>query len=210
MKKLNGKVALVTGASRGVGRDIALGLAEAGATVYVTARTSQPAEQPEALSGTLEQTARLIGNLGTTAFPIRCDHRNESETRLVFEQISEQQGCLDILVNAAWAGSENVFNPDSFTWANKFWEQPVSTWDANVRGRLTLQFCVVSARRAHDDQKAKRVDCQSLLLVRQEVFWQCAIWGQQMRDRSFDTRLCTGVTGIWHCRRNTLPGLGKN
>lgn len=130
MKPLEGKTALVTGATRGVGRGIALGLAEAGAHVYFTGRSSAGANQPEALSGTLEETALEIERQGGRATPIRCDHRNDAETAEVFARIEAAGRGLDILVNAAWAGYEHVFGHDTFTWMNKFWEQPVSTWDA--------------------------------------------------------------------------------
>ncbi|AZP11286.1 SDR family NAD(P)-dependent oxidoreductase [Undibacterium parvum] len=140
MKKLNGKFALVTGASRGVGRGIALGLGEAGATVYITGRSSDDSLQAEALSGNLQDTARQIEALGGTAICILCDHRNDAETKAVFEQIAQQAGRLDILVNAAWAGYEQVFSPDDFTWANKFWEQPITTWDAMFQVGLRSSF----------------------------------------------------------------------
>lgn len=131
MKPLAGKTALVTGATRGVGRGIALGLAEAGAHVYFTGRThGGSAAQPEALSGTLEETALEIERLGGTATPIACDHRNDADTARAFAAIEETGAGLDILANAAWAGYEQVFSPDAFTWTNKFWEQPIATWDA--------------------------------------------------------------------------------
>jgi dehydrogenase/reductase SDR family member 1 len=140
MKKLDSKVALVTGASRGVGRGIALGLGEAGALVYITGRTILEATQPEALSGTLEDTARQIEKLGGKAIFIHCDHSKDDETKNVFDQIEQKAGGLDILVNAAWAGYENVFNPNNFTWANKFWEQPISTWDSMFEVGLRSSF----------------------------------------------------------------------
>jgi dehydrogenase/reductase SDR family member 1 len=140
MKKLDSKVALVTGASRGVGRGIALGLGEAGALVYITGRTNLEATQPEALSGTLEDTASQIEKLGGKAIFINCDHSKDEETKHVFDQIEQEEGGLDILVNAAWAGYENVFNPNHFTWANKFWEQPISTWDSMFEVGLRSSF----------------------------------------------------------------------
>ena len=131
MKSLAGKTALVTGATRGVGRGIALGLAEAGAHVFFTGRTrSDSAGQPEALSGTLEDTALAIECLGGRATAIQCDHRSDIDTARVFSVIEEAEVSLDILANAAWGGYENVFNQETFTWMNKFWEQPISTWDA--------------------------------------------------------------------------------
>jgi NAD(P)-dependent dehydrogenase (short-subunit alcohol dehydrogenase family) len=131
MKSLTGKKALVTGATRGVGRGIALGLAEAGAHVYFTGRTrSGNVDQPEALSGTLEDTALEIERLGGKATAIQCDHRNDADTARVFSIIEEAGAGLDILANVAWGGYEHVFKQDAFTWMNRFWEQPILTWDA--------------------------------------------------------------------------------
>lgn len=140
MTNLHGKIALVTGASRGVGRGIALGLAEAGATVYITGRTSVADVQPESLSGSLEDTARQIEALGARAVPMLCDHRHDDQVRRVFERIEEQEGGLDVLVNAAWGGYEQVFGADNFSWTNRFWEQPVTTWDAMFETSLRASF----------------------------------------------------------------------
>lgn len=86
MTNLNGKIALVTGATRGVGKGVALELAEAGAIVYVTGRTVS-----EETFGANER-----------AIPIHCDHTHDSEVEAVFRQISKEQGRLDVLVNNVW------------------------------------------------------------------------------------------------------------
>ena len=112
MSKLSGKIALVTGGSRGVGRGTALGLAEAGATVYVTGRTVKHAE----LSG--------------HCIPIRCDHTNDREVEAVFARIDDEQPRLDILVNNVWGGYENMIENGEFTWGLPFWKQPLSRWDS--------------------------------------------------------------------------------
>src|SRR5690242_19415992 len=101
MPDLQGKVALVTGASRGVGRGVALGLGEAGATVYVTGRTEEELKGAIPVAGTIHATAAEVTKLGGNGIAIRCDHRDDDQTRVVFDRITREQGRLDILVNAA-------------------------------------------------------------------------------------------------------------
>lgn len=129
MKPLSGKVALVTGASRGVGKGIALGLGEAGATVYITGRTVEEGETAVRLPGTIGQTADEVTRLGGTGIAIRCDHTVDAEVERVFERIRQEQGRLDILVNNVWGGYEH-FNDGTEFWKEKeFWTQPITRWD---------------------------------------------------------------------------------
>src|SRR6188474_3887332 len=81
MANLNGKVAVVTGASRGVGRGVALALGEAGATVYVTGRTVEEGAAAVQLPGTIGETAEEVSKLGGRGIAIRCDHRDDEQTR---------------------------------------------------------------------------------------------------------------------------------
>ncbi|MDQ2745466.1 MAG: SDR family NAD(P)-dependent oxidoreductase [Chloroflexota bacterium] len=127
---LTGKVAIVTGASRGVGKGIALGLGEAGATVYVTGRTVEEGTGREGLPGTIHQTAEEVTVLGGHGVALRCDHRNDVEVEAVFRQIVAEQGRLDILVNNVWGGYEMMSENGEFTWQLPFWEQPLGRWDA--------------------------------------------------------------------------------
>jgi NAD(P)-dependent dehydrogenase (short-subunit alcohol dehydrogenase family) len=117
---LRGQVALVTGASRGVGRGIATILRRSGATVYATARTIAYAD------------------LDSSIVRIPCDHTEDASVRRLFDQIATQQGTLHILVNSAWGGYEGMVDDSGrFTWVAPFWEQPVKRWrammDAGVR-----------------------------------------------------------------------------
>ena len=96
MAVLNGKVALVTGGSRNVGRGIALGLGEAGAKVYITGRAISP------------KVAKEVSALGGEGIAVRCDHQHDDEVQAVFEQIKEEEGKLNILVNNAWGGYERL------------------------------------------------------------------------------------------------------
>lgn len=140
MPTLHGKVALVTGASRGVGRGVALGLGEAGATVYVTGRTlgGRHPEMPF-LAGSLEETAADVTSLGGQGVPLQCDHRDDAQTRAVVERIAQDHGHLDILVNNVWGGYEGLHRWDERgqAWGAPFWEQPLSIWndmfDSGVR-----------------------------------------------------------------------------
>jgi dehydrogenase/reductase SDR family protein 1 len=121
MADLRGKVAVVTGGSRGVGRGVAEGLAEAGATVYVTGR-SESHEDPPA-QRTIQATARRVDELGGKGIAVRVDHQSDDEIRALFDRISQEQGRLDILVNNAYK------IPDPPVWGGGFWEHPLSAWD---------------------------------------------------------------------------------
>src|SRR5262245_8262233 len=97
---LAGKIAVVTGASRGVGKGIALGLGEAGATVYVTGRTVQEGSAP--LPGAIGQTAADVTRLGGTGIAVRCDHADDADVEALFPRVQGDEGRLDILVNNAF------------------------------------------------------------------------------------------------------------
>ncbi len=122
--QLQGRVAVVTGASRGIGKGIALELGAAGATVYVTARTVDPGGW---LPGTVGETAAEIDELGGKGIAVACDHKDDAQVEALFERIRDEQGHLDILVN-------NVFSsPDFAAWLNQpFWELPVEAWDQTI------------------------------------------------------------------------------
>lgn len=139
-KGLQGKVALVTGASRGVGKGIALGLGEAGATVYLTGRTVEEGQAAVHLPGTIYQTAREVEALGGSCIPVRCDHRYDDEVRTLFAQIKAEQGRLDILVNNVWGGYEQ-FNDGTEHWLEQgFWTIPLDRWDKSFQAGVRAHY----------------------------------------------------------------------
>jgi NAD(P)-dependent dehydrogenase (short-subunit alcohol dehydrogenase family) len=93
------RVAVVTGASRGVGRGIAIALGSRGYTVYVTGRTRRPGESP--WGGTIHETAAAITAAGGKGVAVRADHRDDAEVEALFERVRQEEGRLDILVNNA-------------------------------------------------------------------------------------------------------------
>jgi NAD(P)-dependent dehydrogenase (short-subunit alcohol dehydrogenase family) len=122
--ELDETVALVTGASRGVGRGIAHELGAAGATVYVTGR-STAADRTEGLEGTVEGTADLVTGAGGAGIGVVCDHTDDASVAALFDRIESQHEGLDLLVNCAWGGYERYDG----TFDDPFWTQPVERWD---------------------------------------------------------------------------------
>jgi len=116
--------ALVTGASRGVGKGVATALNDAGYTVFGTGRTIDSADLP---SGIIR---------------IRCDHTKDADTDAAFARIAASAPSLDVVVNNAWGGYERMIDGGKFTWALPFWEQPAHRWtgmmDAGVRAAWTV------------------------------------------------------------------------
>lgn len=138
-------IALVTGASRGAGRAIALELGSTGATVYVTGRSVLGGPTTDNVPGTIDETARGVTERGGTGVPVRCDHTSDADVEALFERLRRDHGRLDLLVNNVWGGYEH---PDCrpLTIA-PFWEQPLEQWDrmftAGVRAHLTASRLAV-------------------------------------------------------------------
>ena len=145
MTNLQGKVALVTGASRGVGRGIAHELGVAGATVYVTGRSATDDATTEDLGGTVNSTAALVTQSSGIGIPVLCDHTRDDAVLALFERIRREQGQLDILVNNVWGGYEDF---DAANFVAPFWEQPMWRWelmfDAGVRAHYTASRLAAS------------------------------------------------------------------
>lgn len=135
MTSLSGKVAVVTGASRGMGKGIALALAEQGATVYVTGRTVDPGAAP--LPGTVGETAAECDRRGGKGIAVQVDHADNDQIAALFERVEREQGRLDILVNNA------ITIPDEMTQPGGFWEKPIDNWamfDIGVRAAFVAAW----------------------------------------------------------------------
>ena len=128
MKPLQGKIAVVTGASRGAGRGIAFQLGSAGATVYVTGRSVKGAVTDNR-SETIEETADDVTARGGKGIAVRCDHTSDNDVRELFEQISREQGRIDLLVNSVFGGSESSLPTAD---GRRFWERPPEHWEAMI------------------------------------------------------------------------------
>lgn len=122
---LEGKVALVAGATRGGGRGIATELGAAGATVYVTGRTTRQQQSDYGRPETIEETAEIVTSLGGKGIPAQVDHLQPAQVQALVERIRSEQGRLDILVNDVWGG-ELLFE----------WNKPV--WEHNLENGLKL------------------------------------------------------------------------
>lgn len=113
------RTAVVTGASRGVGKGVAIALADAGYRVFATGRT-------------VDQTA-----LPESVIRCRCDHTKTEDNDALFRAVGQEAGTPDLLVNSAWGGYERMLEDGQFTWPAPFWEQPAHRWpgmmDAGVR-----------------------------------------------------------------------------
>lgn len=138
--ELDGKVAIVTGASRGIGKGIALELGAAGATVYVTARSTSEDDHP--LPGTIGATAREVEALGGRAIPVALDHRDDAAVAALFDRVLADRGRLDVLVNNAFIVT------DQLTSGLPFWEADLSNWDdmIDVGTRSAYVASVFAAR----------------------------------------------------------------
>ncbi|RUM18049.1 SDR family NAD(P)-dependent oxidoreductase [Rhizobium vallis] len=138
-------VALVSGGSRGIGRGIALALLAEGATVHVTGRTRFEADvkTPER-AGSLEGLELEATNLPGRIFVHQCDHGHDADTERLAEEIRAGNR-LDILVNNAWPGYENMVEDGDFTWPRPFWEQPVFRWEAMIGTALRGAFMMSRA-----------------------------------------------------------------
>lgn len=135
MGLLRDRIVVVTGASRGAGKGIALALGATGATVYVTGRTRREGDAP--LPGTVEATANAVTAAGGKGIAVYCDHADDDQVRQLFERVTAEQGRLDILVNNATSLH------DSLTATGPFWEKPLALtglWEVGMRSHYTASW----------------------------------------------------------------------
>lgn len=126
MSTLKDKVALVTGASRGAGKAIALALGSRGATVFVSARSARAEPSPDGAPGTVEDTADEVTAIGGLGIPVVCDHTDDAQVDALFDRISQEWGRLDVLVNNAWAGNDIPIS------TAPFWQLDAREWFLNM------------------------------------------------------------------------------
>jgi NAD(P)-dependent dehydrogenase (short-subunit alcohol dehydrogenase family) len=140
-----GRVALVTGASRGAGKGIALELAERGWTVVVTGRTPRGARGEGGVHGTVHDTAAEVDARGGRGVPVICDHTDEAQVAALLARVGGELGRLDLLVNNAWGGYEAY---DGAAFSAPFWEQPFGArwrgmFEAGLRAHMLATHLAV-------------------------------------------------------------------
>jgi NAD(P)-dependent dehydrogenase (short-subunit alcohol dehydrogenase family) len=129
-------VALVTGASRGVGRGAAIGLAAEGFTVFATGRSIDSADLPPSV------------------VRIKCDHCRDEDTARAFQRVADAGEGIDILVNSAWGGYERMVENGQFTWGLPFWQQPSHRWSSMLDAGVRAAF--FASAKAAEMMTAKR------------------------------------------------------
>lgn len=151
-RALAGRICLVAGASRGLGRGIAQALGKAGATVIVTGRSSEAGPRTDQRPETFEDTAREVEAAGGKGHPYRCDHTKEREVDQLVSWCLRRFGRLDAVVDAVWGGSEGYDGeryPDGSAFGAPFWRRPVArlgqSFESGVYAQLLLARAVAAA-----------------------------------------------------------------
>jgi dehydrogenase/reductase SDR family protein 1 len=150
MQKLDGRVAVVTGATYGVGRGIARALANDGTRVFVTGRSAHD-------GAALED--HITG--------LRCDHRDDAEVAVAFERVTRETHGIDILVNNVWGGYERMVEDGAFTWTRPFWEQPVWRWEAMFSAGVRAHYV------------ASQLAARSMVARKRGVIVNISFWSAQ-------------------------------
>ena len=169
---LDERVCIVTGASRGVGKGVALGLLEAGATVHASGRTQTEGSHPLGRPGSLDTLAAETRGLPGRLITHRVDHANDSETEALVADVIASEGRLDILVNNAWPGYERMSEEvpegrNPFTWVDPIWDQPMWRWDAMIGVGARAAYC------------ASRVASKQMVDQRSGLIVNISFWSAQ-------------------------------
>jgi len=142
MAKRHEGVAVVTGSTRGGGKAIAIELGRTGWTVYVTGRSSRQRPSEEGVSGTIEETAKVVTESGGNGIPFTCDHSKLADVDSLVSLVDSERGRIDLLVNNAWGGYERH---DVVEFNRPFWMQPVGRWESMFE-RGVLPTLLTSSR----------------------------------------------------------------
>ena len=149
MKPLQGKVAVVAGSSRGAGRGIALALGDAGATVYVAARTSRKGPKPaDGAPGTVEDTADEVTARGGKGIPVRADLSDEKQVAALFRRVEKDHGRLDLLASSAWSANFMA------VWHRRFWDLGSAIWRETMDTMSVYWLTSVHAARIMTKQRS--------------------------------------------------------
>ncbi len=140
MFELHNKVVLVTGATRGIGKGIAIALSKKGAIIYFTGRTEIEYQGAVPLSGCLQATEDEIKRVGGIGYGIRCDHEDDKQTKMVIDRIISEQGKIDILVNNVWGGYEHFSDGTEFWKETGFWSMPISRFDKSINSGIRAHY----------------------------------------------------------------------
>ena len=178
MTILRGKVAIVTGASRGVGKGVARELGRAGATVVVTGRSVEPGGHR--LGGTIGETARLVDEAGGRGVARRVDHGDDEQVRRLVAGVREEFGRIDLLVNNVFTVPEPSA-PGESAWG-PFWLAPIGAWDSMHRIGLRSHYVASTFVAPH------MVGARSGLIV------NISSWGARLFFGS--VAYCVGKTGV--------------
>jgi dehydrogenase/reductase SDR family protein 1 len=201
-RSLDGHVAIVAGASRGIGMGVAIELGAAGAFVYALGRTLEPGSG--AAAGSLVETVDLVESLGGNAVPIQCDCTDESALEAVIEKVRAGPGRLDVLVNSVFAAG-----PFSHSIGRRFWETSTDAWSAVVdlgarsayaASVLAAPLLITTARDSHRPTLIVNVSGRGAVAYRYNVVYGVgkAATERLTRDMAIDLAAYNvAVVSIW-------------
>ena len=200
MSTLKGKVAIVAGASRGAGRGIALALGDAGATVYVAARTSRSGPKPpDGAPGAVEDTAEEVSARGGRGIPIPADLSQADQVAALFRRVEDEQGRLDVLANSAWG-------PDVMSeWGKPLWELSPRLWRQTVETIEAVYLTSVEAGRIMTRQRTGLI-----VHVTDNLSPDPSAYREQILHdlgHEFINRLVLGLSREWKNSKVTVVGL---